>query len=305
MTVYIKGLQMADPPVTCTYIAYMSGHCDTLDMIFDDSEGTIKGMELVKGDTVQALEGNVDTGDMYISGIDYNGSQVAIRALSLPLSAFKTGNQHWENATFTAIIRDVLKETGLKVEFIDRPDFMYKEMTRVEQAPLAFLSDRLSLESYGIRVNNNTAYVFDEKAAESKEYLLQMDEESFDSSPVYSTDDARLVSEIENSYNMPNGTPIKTTVKSGIEGRILRLSMAVNTVGESLRFSNGMMRAANCTEYLAEGDVENLDRQPGEVVYLADAPKGHTGENIIYRIKNDLSGNKQTLYMRRPITGDY
>ena len=66
-----------------------------------------------------------------------------------------------------------------------------------------------------------------------------------------------------------------------------------------------MMRLANKTEFLAEGDMENLDYSVGEIIYIADAPKGHTGENLIYMIRNDLANGKQTLYMRRPIEGDY
>lgn len=305
MTVYFNGIMTEEPPDSCSYIAYLEGQCDSLEMTFDDSEGKIKALELEKGDTVQVLEGNIDTGEMYISGIDYAGTQAAIRALSLPLSAFKTESGAWENVTLPAVISDILEDTDLDVEYIDRPDFTYKELTRLEETPLKFISGKLNLEGFGVRVNNNTVYIFDEKKLEQEEYTLQMVEDDFDSVPDYSTKDARLVSRVENSYKTSDGVAISTVEKSGIEGKILRLNMPVSTVGESIRFSKGMMRAANKYEYVAKGSVENLDRKPGEVIYLADAPKGHTGENLIYMIKNDLSSNKQTLYMRRPIEGDY
>ncbi len=305
MTVYINEQMIADPPDSCTYMAYLEGKCNSLEMTFDDSEGAIKALELEKGDTVQVLEGNVDTGEMYISGIDYSGSQAAIRALSLPVSAFKTKNQYWENATLTAIIDDVLEDTDLIVEYIDKPKFTYKEVTRIEEEPLKFISGRLRLEGFGVRIHDGKVIIFDEKKLESAEYVLQMTAESFESAPDYSTKDAGLIEMVENTYKAADGTEIKTTEKSGIDGKILRTNMTVSSVGESIRLSKGIMRTANKYEYLAQGGVENLDRQPGEVVYLADAPKGHTGENLIYMIKNDISGNKQTLYMRRPIEGDY
>ena len=296
---------MADAPNTCTYTVYLSGRCNSLDMVFDDSEGAIKALELEKGDTVQALEGNVDTGEMYISGIDYSGTQAAIRALSLPLSAFKTKTQYWENASLTAIITDALEDTDLDIEYQDKPKFTYKEVAMIEEEPVKFVAGRLSLEGFGIRIENGKAIIYDEKKIENEEYELQATEDSFSEAPTYSTRDAGLISRVENSYKTADGKQISTVTKSGIEGKILRMNMAVDSVGESIRFSNGMMRAANKTEFLAEGSMENLDHSVGEVIYIADAPKGHTGENLIYMIRNDLANNKQTLYMRRPIEGDY
>jgi len=305
MTLYIKDSLIPDGPDKCIFMAYLEGHCDTLDISLDDSEGTIRGMGIKKGDTVQAIEGNVDTGEMYISGIEYSGTQIAIRALSLPLSAFKVSTQYWDNATLTAIVKDVLKDSGLKIDFAEKPKFSYKEMAMIEEEPIKFLFGKLELEGFGIRINNNTAYIFDERSLEKDDYKIQLTEEDFQNPPVYSTKDSGLISEVKNTYLTADGKTIKTTEKSGIEGKILNLNMAVNSVGESIRFSQGIMRKANKYEYVCEGTMENLEWQPGEIVYLSDAPDGHTGENIIYAIKNDMAGNSQTLYMRRPIEGDY
>ena len=305
MTVYINDSLITEQPDTCKYTAYLEGQCDALEMVFDDSEKAISSLGLVKGDTVQVIEGNIDTGEMYISGIDYTSGQAAIRALSLPLSAFVTDNKLWENVSLTAVIKDVMKKTGLKVEFIDKPNFNYKALAQVEECPIKFIADKLMLEGFGIRVNHGTAYIFDEKKLETGQYDVQMTAEDFESAPEYSTKDAKLISQVENTYITPEGKQISTTQKSGIQGKILRLSMAVDTVGASIRFSNGMMRAANKYEYLAKGTVQNLDHAPGDIIYISDAPKGHTGENIIYTIKNDIVGNTQTLLMRRPIEGDY
>lgn len=306
MTIYFNGEQYDGEADSCIFMAYLTGRCDSLDMTFDNSEGKITALNLEKGDVVQALEGNADTGEMYISGIDYSGTTAAIRALSLPLSAFKTKTQYWENVSMMALIKDALKETDLEIVFEDKPVFTYKEAAMMEEEPLKFLTGKLSLEGYGIRVNNNTAYIFDEKALEKSDYISpQLTEESFSSPPNYSTKDAGLIESVENTYTASDGTLINTTQRSGIEGKVMRLNMAVSSVGESIRFSNGIMRTANKFEYLAEGSMENLDYAPGDVVYISDAPFGHTGENLIYMVKNDLSGSTQTLYMRRPIEGGY
>lgn len=305
MEVYLKDNLMNEAPNTCVYWSYLEGKCDSLDIVFDDSEGAIKALELKKGDVAQVTDEFIDTGNMYISGIDYNGTQAAIRALSLPLSAFKTKTQQWNNATMTAVIQDALKGLSLKVVFIDKPNFIYMDVAMIESEPLKFLSGKLALEGYGVRVNNDTVYIFDEAALEKGDYKEQYTEESFQDAPKYSTKDAKLVSEIENTYTAADGTLICTSEKSGIEGKIIRLNMPVASVGESIRFSKGMMRAANKFEYVAEAGIEGLTRIPGDIVYLADAPIGHNGENLIYMIKNDIANNKQTLYMRRPIEGDY
>ena len=305
MTVYINDNLMTDLPNSCIYMTYLEGRCSSINMIFDDSEGAISALELEKGGTVQALEGNIDTGEMFISGIDYNGTQAAIRALSLPLSAFKTRTQSWENVSMTALINDVLEDSGLKIEYLDRPSFTYSEAAMIEEEPLKYLSGKLALEGFGIRIENGTAFIFDESKLEKDDYKTQLMKEDFSAEPKFSTDDSMLISKVQNTYITADGREIKTTEKSGLEGKVLRLNMAVDSVGESIRFSKGTMRIANRNEYLAEGGVENLDYSVGEIVYLSDAPKGHTGENLIYMIKNDLANEKQTLYMRRPIKGDY
>lgn len=303
MTVYINESQTSDTPGYCVYTAYLEGRCDSIEMSFNDDDRAIRSLGIRKGDTVQALEGNIDTGVMYVSDIEYSGEQVAIRALSLPLSAFRTNTRRWSDVSMVELINDVLSGLGLKISYDDKPAFTYDEAAMLEDEPFRFLSGKLSLEGYGIRVLDGVAHIFNERSVDRSEYDYQVEEADFAESPMYSTSDSGLVSRVENTYEAADGRLISTVRESGIEGKILRLHMSVGSAGEAIRFSDGIMRAANKYEYVTEGVMDGLDHAPGEILYLVDAPAGHGGENVVYSVKSDLAEGRQTLFLRRALEG--
>lgn len=304
MTLYINGEPVNQAPSKCEYVEYASARCDVVTLLFKDSTGEIRNRELKKGDVINASNGNIDTGTMYISDIQYSGERIFLKALSMPLKCFRTQNGFWAQIGFNELIKGLAEETGLNIKFLHPLKATYINVARVDEAPIKFLSKRLMLEGYACKIYNDTIIIYDEKIQENKETFTTVDTTSFSEPPEYSTSDAGLISQVDNSYKGDKGF-IKTTVKSGKEGKILRLNMAVSTIDESERFSMGMMREANRYEFVGSGHIEKAKYKSGQALWITDAPYGHDGQNFIYMTKTDLIKGSQVVYFRKPIEGAY
>lgn len=306
MTLYIEGELIPTAPVKCEYTDYAAGRCDVISMVFNDIDGDIRSRQIEKGDTLQALAGNVDTGVMYISDIQYSGTTIYLKALSMPVSCFATKNYYWDHVGFKEMIEDVIAETDLELILLHPlEDVNYIDVTRIEESPINFIARRLMLEGFGVKVHDSKVIIYNEKLQENKPIEMQLAEDDFLLDPEYSTKDSELIAEVENCYKTPEGAFIDTVVRSGLEGRIQRENIAVTSLAESRRFSNGIMREANKYEFLASGKLNGLDRQAGQTVWLVDAPYKHDGLNYIYMVRCDLVAETQYIYMRKPIDGDY
>ena len=305
MTLYIDGNLISTSPSVCIYTDHADGWSDSIELSIDDSDAEVQKLRPVKGMELQALCSNADTGTMYISNVSYRAGIVMLRALSLPARCYVTRNSYWNRVDFSEFVKDITDETGLTLRLIDRLPVTYIDITRVEIAPVQLLQERLSLEGFACKIHNNTLIVFDERKREQSEYTEMYFLSDFTEEPVYQTKDSGLIARVENSYRTQAGSLIKTAVESGIQGRTLRENIAVSSIDESERFSRGIMRSANKYEFTGCITLDGIRHSSGEVIYLADAPYMHSGENYIYKAENDFVKEKQTLYVRRPVTGGY
>lgn len=304
MELRIRGENYEEMINQCEYDEYAAARCDALQLLLNDNEKELRNMKLQKGEVIRAITDNVDSGDMYISNISYQGESVIIRALSTKLSCFKEKSFYRDNISFIEMVKEIEKETGYKLNLIHTLDRSYIDITRMQQNPVAYLTERLRLEGFMLRVYDNRLIIYDERIQEAKETVATMDETDFDGNLNYDTKDAHLIESIENTYKSDTHV-ISTLVKSGLEGKNLKTSIAVSSIAESERFTKGLMREANKYEYLTSGWVSALDRKAGQSIDLDCDVFGHNGKNYIYAIKHDLRNERQKLFLRKPIEGDY
>lgn len=305
ITILLDGNPVATDPYRCEYTRNASDRCDSLSLAFKDEDEELSGAGLLKGMELEALCGSVETGKMWISEIGWRGDAVSIRALSMPAGIVASNNAAWEKVSFDELVRDVAGETGLGVVFEDTLDVYYESVSRLEMSPLEFLQHRLMLEGFALRVKDGTVYIYDERAKESADAEVQIWLSDFSAPPVFSTSDSGLVAAVRNTCLASSGAAIDTLVESGLPGRTLRKNFAVSSIGESERFSRGIMRAANKYEFVCEGKMGSSSFTAGETVWLVDAPSGHDGLNFIYRTMDDFISDTQTAWMRKPIGGGY
>ena len=304
MELTIREESVTEEVEECLYEEYSSARCDALQMVLNDAKGYLKALGLKKGEIIRAEELKLSTGTMYISKIDYIKDKIAIRGLSTDLTCFKEKSAYRENISFLEMVKEIEKETGYQLNLVNKLDCTYIDVTRNQLNPVRYLTQRLRLEGYQLRVYDNTLIVYDEKIQERKEAEEDYDEEDFLEDPGYSTSDAHLIESVRNTYKYGKYI-IRTNVKSGLNGKNIDASIAVTSIAESERFSRGLMREANKYEFLTSGWLDGLERMTGESINLDTDKKDFSGKNYIYEIKHDLVRNRQKIRMRKPIAGDY
>ena len=300
----IRGESFDEEVEECLYKEYSSARCDALQMVLNDTGGYFGSLGLKKGELIYAEEAGVKTGAMYISKIEYSKNKIGIRALSTDLQCFKEKNAYRESISFLEMVKEIEKETGYKLNLVNSLDCMYIDITRKQLNPIRYLTERLRLEGYQLRVYDNSLIIYDEKKMEKKETVADYSEEDFLSEPEYSTTDAHLIESIQNTYKHKNYI-IRTNVKSGLNGKNINTSMAVTSIAESERFSYGLMRDANKYEFLTSGWVDGLERKTGESINLETDKRDFSGKNYIYAVKHDLIRERQEIMLRKPIEGEY
>lgn len=305
MMLYIDDNLINTVPDSCIYTDYAGGQSDSLQITITDDDMEVRGLEPKKGMEIQALSSNIDSGTMYLSGIGYKGNRITLRGLSLPARCYATKNYYWDNVGFYELVRDIAEETGLGIRFLNGLEVTYRDVTRIELAPVQLLQKRLELEGYAVKLHDGTLIIYDERIRENREHETVYYSRDFKSALSCETKDNGLIGSVENSYKTPGGLLINTVVYSGLEGMILRENIAVSDIDESERFSKGIMRKSNKYEYVCEGTIEGIKHSAGQTLYLADAPYGHDGINYIYKVIHDFVKDEQRLFMRRPITGGY
>lgn len=304
MELTIRGESFEEEVEECLYEEYSSARCDALQVVLDDTGGHLRPLGLKKGEMIQAEELTQRTGAMYISKIGYMKDKIMIRALSTDLTCFKEKNTYRESISFYEMVKEMEKETGYKLNLVNRLDCMYIDITRNQLNPIKYLTRRLRLEGYQLRVYDNTLIVYDEKLQERKEAVEDYEEEDFLTDPEYSTADAHLIESVRNTYKYENYM-IRTNVKSGLSGKNIDTSIAVTSIAESERFSYGLMREANKYEFLTSGWVDGLERKTGESINLDTDKQDFSGKNYIYAIKHDFVRDRQEIMLRKSIAGDY
>lgn len=287
----------------CTYEDYAGGRTDALLMKLSDTERVIRGMSLKKGDAVSVSHGGINTGEMYITELEYIGDMIEMRAVSMDLNCKKAKNDAKTNISFYEMAKDVEKETGYALVCMDVKDVRYASITRINKNPMQYIARRMQLEGYAIKVHDRRIIIFDEAKKEREPAIGTLAEDDF-SGYHFSTNDARLIASVTNTYKR-DGVMIRSFVESGLTGKALTENMAVSSMEESERFSKGIMRLANKNEYTAGGWVAGLERRAGQTVNLDTDIYGHAGLNYIYAVEHDLINEKQLLSMRKPIEGGY
>lgn len=288
----------------CTYEDYAGGRCDALRMKLSDTEKAIRRMNLKKGDAVSVKHGGINTGEMYITEIEYSGDGIGLRAVSMDLNCKKAKNDAKANISFYEMAKDVETETGYTLVCMDVKDVRYAAITRINKNPMQYIARRMELEGYAVKVHDRRIIIFDEAKKEREPAGVTITEGEFSGNPAFSTNDARLIASVTNTYQK-EGRVIRTFVESGLSGKALTENMAVSCMEESERFSRGIMRLANKNEYVMGGWISGLERRAGETIDLDTDIYGHAGLNYIYAVEHDLINERQLLSMRRPIEGGY
>ncbi len=307
MKLFIKDVDITESDQSiraCNYIDYAGGHADVLQITFNDTFDLWRTWGLSKNDKIRVVKDNIDTGDMYISGISLNYGMYKLRALSTSEKAFNEISTIRENIKLYEICSEISKEAGLQLSTYDLVNYLYSYVERIDKKPLEYLEELLRREGYIQKVYNGKLIVYSEKKMEQALPGITITEDDFISYPNFSTSDADIVSSIENTYQS-GSTNFKSKVSSNLTGKKLRFYFPVSSLGEGERFCKGMLRYFNKYEYTGSGVITNNNIAAGVTINIDGNFANWSGVNFIYEVNHDLINDTKAIKFRKPIEGDY
>lgn len=310
MQVLIDGKDITDSVTvgSCIHEDSVSGRSDALSISFNDdtdSETNWRGWNLVKDTEIEVNTDQFRSGTMYVSRISVADGRFDVRAQAVRNQARDESTQSYENVSFAELLQEGAKALDLTLETYGLADYTYEGVIRLKQSWLGFLAQRCLLEGAGIKIYDKKLVVFAEKTFENASAVKKIDEKDFATQPEFVTTDD-VIREVHNRFRAA-ASLIDTTVQSGISyGKRIETEMACTSIGESIRFSNNLMRATNKNEYRASGVVTGCELSSGITVELDGSIFGvFSGLNFVDRVVTDMVHQSQKIYMRKPITGDY
>lgn len=309
MQILIDGKDISDSVTisSCLHEDSVSGRSDALSISFNDdtdSDTNWRGWNLVKGTEIEVNVDQFQSGVMYVSRISVADGRFDVRAQAVRNQARDESTQSYEDVSFVELLTEGAKAMDLTLETYGLMDYTYARVIRLKQNWLGFLNQRCLLEGAGIKIYNKKLVVFSEKLFENASAVKKIDAEDFASQPEFVTSDD-LIREVHNRFRADS--MIDTTVQSGIScGRRIETETVCTSMGESIRFSNNLMRSTNKNEYRTAGVVMGCGLSSGVTVELDGSVFGaFAGLNFIDRVVTDMVHESQKLYMRKPIAGDY
>lgn len=309
MQILIDGRDISDSVTvgSCIHEDSVSGRSDTLSVSFNDdmdSETNWRGWNLVKGTEIEVNTDQFHSGVMYVSRILIADGRFDVRAQSLKNQARDESTKSYEDVSFVELLQEGAKALDLTLETYGLTDYTYKSVIRLKQNWLGFLNHRCLLEGAGVKIYDKKLVVFAEKLFENTSSEKKIGAEDFVSQPQFVTSDD-VIREVHNRFRVTS--MIDTTVQSGISyGKRIETEIACTSTGESIRFSNNIMRATNKNEYRGSGVITGCELSSGVTVELDGAAFGvFAGLNFIDRVATDMVHQSQKIYMRKPIAGDY
>lgn len=301
-------LYLADNDVTdkldvtsCNYYDFAGGHADKMII----SCKNVVGIELAKGQEIKAIGDNkISTGKMYINSITKKGTDYVLKALSTRTS---TGNIEIfikNRITFYELAKYVADYFGYELVMENIKDYLYAYKEQIYVNKLRFFARICELEGILLKIKDNKLILVHEKEAENAELVVEeFQEEDFVSPPEFTTNDADLLSEVQNTYHYGNML-LRRTVHSGINGKRILTKYMCSNYDECERICKNILRKHNKNEFVGSGTLVGTALRATDNISIS-TDDVFSGRYFIYCCINDFVNERQRISFRKPIEGDY
>lgn len=289
---------------SCKYIDYAGGRADALQIVFNDTYDLWRKWGLVKNDKIRVTNDSIDSGDMYISGIELNAGVYQLKALSTPAKSLNEKSWIRENIKLSEIYSEISSELGFDLYSYGINDYLYTYVERINQSPVSYLNSILVREGYLQKIFNNRLIISNEKTLEHVTPLINITIDDFINDPSFGTKDTDIISSVENSYQHEKGT-ITSKASSGLNGKSKKYNFPVNSIGEGERFCKNIMRYQNKYEFTGSGTISASKITAGVTINLEGDFANWTGTNFVYEVEHNMLFDRQYIKFRKPIVGDY
>jgi phage protein D len=288
---------------SCTHEMYAAGKSDKLTVKFNDTRQLWDVWEPEAEQSIEIQDGTAGTGKMFVKSILPENGLITLTALSCPPQAYDVNNKSWEKATLHQLINDIANNNHLTAELHGVENQAYSYVKQEQQSDIAFIHDRLMLESCACLIYNGKLVAYSEPYMESiapKETL----ELTKDTNYEY-LDNA---GQAYKSVNVYCGTLTGAfSAPDGTGGRTLRTTITtqVGAEAEANRFARGILRNANKSTHT--GIIWHdftPQTAPGSTIKIkTNGAASWDGAAFVYRVRHDYIKKTSKLFFRKPLEG--
>lgn len=303
---FYQGVDMMKENVklnACVMHDRAGGEADGLTAVFSDPSGLWADWNPQRGDRVRLVDGDFDSGVLYVDDPRISGGLFRLEAVSVPPTIRQPRTKVWRDVRLSEIISDMASQAGLAFQTYDIQDYHYNAISQHGETDMAFLARVCQREGCAVKVTNASLVVFSERALENA--LPQATVDKVDVAPEsdFSAGTGLLSSSQVRYFNIQENRMIDQTVTDpAITGGASRRNEFCSTDGEAQRWAYGYLRAANKNARLAR--IQLLQQSAfaaGSTVSLSGFSGENNGAWFVYGVDQDAVNARTTLLLRRPL----
>ena len=279
------------------------GEADGLTAVFPDPSGLWADWNPQRGDRVRMVDGDFDSGVLYVDDPQFSGGFFRVEAVSVPPTIRQPRTKVWRDVRLSEIISDMAGQAGLSFQTYDMQDYHYNAISQHGETDMAFLARICLREGYAAKVTGETLVVFSEQALENAAPQATVDVTQTAPERDFQAGVGLLSSSQVRYFSIQENRLIEQTVTdSSIIGGASRRNEFCSTDGEAQRWAYGYLRAANKRAHT--GRIQLLQQSAfaaGSTVNLTGFSGDNNGAWFVYGVDQDAVNARTTLLLRRPL----
>ena len=280
------------------------GEADGLTAVFADPLGLWAKWNPQRGDKVRLVDGDFDSGILYVDDPRASGGFFRLEAVSVPPSIRQPRTKVWRDVRLSEIISDMASQAGLTAQTYDIQDYRYGAISQHAETDMAFLARICQREGYAVKVTDDHLVVFSELALENAAPQATVDKVETAPGHDFSAGVGLLSSSQVRYFNIQKSRLISQTVTDpDIKGGQSRKNEYCETDGEAQRWACGYLRTANKNAHL--GKIQLLQQSAyaaGSTISLTGFDGENNGAWFVYGVDQDAVNARTTLLLRRPLS---
>ena len=279
------------------------GEADGLSAVFADPQGLWVSWGAKRGDTVRLVDGNFDSGDLYVDDPQASGGYFKLEAVSVPPQIRRPRTKIWRDVRLSEIISDVSARAGVGQQVYDIEDYYYAAISQRAETDMAFLARICMREGYAVKVTGKTLVVYSEQAMEATPPTASVFKEQVAPAFDFYAGTGLLSTAQVRCYSISVKRMISQTASdSSVVGGERIINEICTTDGEAQRWAYGYLRAANKNARI--GRIQLLQQSnyaAGSTVNLEGFDTANNGAWFVYGVDQDAVNARTTLLLRRPL----
>lgn len=280
------------------------GEADGLTAVFADPLGLWAKWNPQRGDQVRLVDGDFDSGILYVDDPRVSGGFFRLEAVSVPPAIRVPRTKVWRDVRLSQLIGDAAAKAGLTAQTYGIQDYQYSVVSQHVETDMAFLARVCQREGYGVKVTDGKLVVFSEKELENAVPQATVDKLLTAPEHDFSAGVGLLSSSMVRHFSIQGSRLISQTVTDpAIKGGESRKNELCSTDGEAQRWAYGYLRAANKNAHM--GKIQLLQQSAyaaGSTVDLTGFEGENNGTWFVYGVDQDAVNARTTLLLRRPLS---